>query len=71
MQTKYFKEGELVICHSLGEKTPGEFRAIVVGISAKYPGGCIYILKTIDVFFTVDEYNYSCYTMPSACVRKA
>lgn len=73
MEDNYFGEGTPVIIHSLGEKTPGNFRAIIRGISAKYVGGCIYIVEAIDKpkteDFPIDPYSH--YTVPSACVKKA
>jgi hypothetical protein len=64
----YFKEGTKVIVHSLGEATPGEFKAIVRGISSTYPEGCVYIIEIVDPFNA--DYGYSCCGIVSACVRE-
>ena len=64
----YFKDGTYVIIHSLGNTAPGEFKAIVRGITQQSPDGCTYILELIDQF---DPNNkYSCVTVVSSCVKE-
>ena len=63
-----FKEGTKVLIHSLGDSTPGEYRAIVRGVTAEYYGECVYILEQIDFIDPTKE--YSCITMVSACVKE-
>lgn len=69
----YFAEGTEVLIHSLGEKTPGEFRAIIRGISSDYAEGCIYIVEAVDLPQTegFPAYEYSHYGITSACVKIA
>jgi hypothetical protein len=66
--SKYLPCDTRVMVHSLGENTPGEFRAVVRGVSATYPLGCVYILEMIDKFDS--DYPYSHCGMVSACVRE-
>ncbi len=65
---KYLEDGTEVIIHCLGENTPGEYRGIVCGIVDTYPGGCLYIIESIDRISK--DYEYTCYVMSSACVKE-
>ena len=65
-----FKQGTEVIIHSLGPEIPGEYNAIIQGISSTYPGGCVYIVKFVDTWFNTEDYPYSHGTFPSSLIRE-
>jgi hypothetical protein len=65
-----FKEGDEVIIHSLGEQTPGEFRAIIKGISAEWEHVIFYIVEFKDRFISLEDYPYSHGCIVGSCIRK-
>jgi hypothetical protein len=71
METYDFVEGLPVIIHSLGITAPGEYRGIIRGRSTMYMGAAtMYIVAAIDKIPT-DNYHFSHYTVPAACIREA
>ena len=67
MMNNFFKDGTHVIVHSLGENTPGEFRAIVRGNALMG----LYILEMIDRINSFEDYPYNHIIMTPACVKEA
>ena len=63
-----YVNNELVIVHSLGENTPGEFYATIKGVSGIFPEVTFYIVEWLDYHPGSEEWD--CSVITSACIKK-